>query len=175
MSAKPNPAPIEIADYDPGWPVQFKIIKSRISVALGPLAVAIEHVGSTSVPGLAAKPIIDLDIAVPEDADIPVGIRLLATIGYEHEGDLGITGREAFTTRTGLYRHHPYLVTVNGRELQRHIAFRNRLRTDISARNEYELLKRRLAIEFAADVTNYSKAKTEFVERILAEELGVGH
>lgn len=166
------PKPLTIAEYDADWPRQFELIQSRISKAFGPLAVTIEHVGSTSVPGLAAKPIIDLDIAVPGASGIPEGIRLLATIGYEPEGDLGITGREAFSVPEGSYAHHPYLVAVDGREFKRHIAFRNRLRSDVSARQEYEQLKRRLAIEFSSNTENYSKAKTDFVERILNEELG---
>lgn len=169
------PAPIVIADYDPDWPVQFESVKCRISAALGELAVAIEHVGSTSVPGLAAKPIIDLDIAVPEESDVPEGIRLLATIGYVHQGDLGIKGREAFDTPPGSYPHHPYLVTANGREFRRHIAFRDRLRRDKSTRREYEALKRRLAVEYRDNVDQYSEAKSVLIHPVLAEELGPDH
>ncbi len=169
------PVQIVISDYDPAWPVQFERIKAHVSSALGQLAVAIEHVGSTSVPELAAKPIIDLDVAVPTFTDIPEGIERLASIRYEHRGDLGIAGREAFDTPTGFHRHHLYLVAADGREFKRHVAFRSRLRRDDNARREYEQLKRRLAVEYAADIANYSIAKTEFVERILAEELGTNH
>ncbi len=167
--------PVVIADYNPNWPLHFEKLKEPISKVLGPLAIAIEHVGSTSVPGLAAKPIIDLDIVIAGENDIPEAIRLLATIGYTHEGDLGITGREAFSTPPDTYKHHPYLVVEGYEPFTRHIAFRNRLRRDAEARAEYETLKRRLAHEHRHDSENYSYAKTEFVERVLAEELGENH
>lgn len=169
------PSPIVIAEYSSDWVVQFEVIKAHLSEVLGSLAVAIEHVGSTSVPGLAAKPILDIDMAVPTSSDVPEGIARLSTIGYAHRGDLGITGREAFEPSPGYHPHHPYLLAADSREFRRHIAFRNRLRSDEQARQEYEQLKRKLAVEYAANVTNYSIAKTEFVERILAEELGSEH
>lgn len=164
--------PIVIVDYDPGWPAQFERIRLRVQSALGPLLVAVEHVGSTSVPGMAAKPIVDMDVAVAGKSDVPVAIERLAVIDYKHEGDLGITGREAFKPPSDLPLHHLYVVTVDGREFRRHIAFRNRLRRDPATAHEYEKLKRELAERFRNARENYSVAKTEFVERILAEELG---
>jgi GrpB-like predicted nucleotidyltransferase (UPF0157 family) len=166
---------IVIADYDPDWSVQFNRIKTELAAALGTLAVAIEHVGSTSVPGLAAKPILDIDIAVASVSDVPTAIQLLARLDYKHEGDLGIKGREAFSIPDGAYPHHPYVVTADGREFKRHIAFRNRLRRDESVASEYEQLKRQLAAQYGAGRDGYSRAKTEFVERILNEKLGADH
>ncbi len=166
------PSPIVIADYDPDWPRQFEILRDRFSAALGELPVAIEHVGSTSVPGLAAKPIIDVAMVVPSAADVPEGIRRLATIGYTHRGDLGVAGREAFDTPPDTYPHHPYLHASDGRELRRQIAFRDRLRRDEKVRNEYEQLKRARAARLVHMVPEYWESKTELVERILAEELG---
>lgn len=169
------PSPIVIADYDPDWPVQFEKIRSQVAEQLGPVAVTIEHVGSTSVPGLAAKPIIDIDIVVASDDDVPQAIELLRPLGYEHEGDLGVTGREAFAVPPGAYQHHLYVVTVGGRELKRHVAFRDRLRRDSQARREYEALKRRLAAQPGVDRSNYSQLKSDFIEKVLAEELGPEH
>ena len=89
--------PVSIQDYDPAWPDAFSKLAARVKAALGSLAVAVEHIGSTAVPGLAAKPIIDLDVVLASSTDLPEAIRLLATIGYVNEGDLGIAGREALT------------------------------------------------------------------------------
>lgn len=164
-----------ISDYDPDWSVQFERIEAKLAAVLGSLAVAIEHVGSTSVPGLAAKPILDIDIAIESVSEVPSAIQFLTEINYKHEGDLGITGREAFSVPEGAYPHHLYVVTADGREFKRHLAFRNRLRQDESAAREYEEIKRQLAAHYGADRDGYSRAKTEFVEHILNEELGADH
>jgi GrpB-like predicted nucleotidyltransferase (UPF0157 family) len=93
---------VEIVDYDPHWPEVFETLRQRIWAALGDVALSVEHVGSTSVPGLAAKPIIDISIVVPERSDVQTGISRLASLGYVHRGDLGIEGREAFANPDGL-------------------------------------------------------------------------
>ena len=85
-----------VAGYDPSWPGTFETLKSWILGAVGSVAVAVEHVGSTAVPGLAAKPIIDIDVIVATPAQVPLAIERLATLGYVHRGNLGIAGREAF-------------------------------------------------------------------------------
>src|SRR5262249_53704550 len=89
----------------------------------GYLVSAIEHVGSTSVPGLAAKPIIDLDVLLAPAAYLPETIQRLATLGYEHEGDLGIAGREAFRRRPTLFAHHLYVCLPKSEEFRRHISY----------------------------------------------------
>lgn len=80
----------------------FQQLRDRRAARLGPLAVAIEHVGSTAVPGLAAKPIIDLDVVIADRTDLPTVIQRLRPLGYHHEGNLGVPGREAFTTPAGI-------------------------------------------------------------------------
>lgn len=102
-------APIIIRDYDPLWPQQFETFRSRIAAALPRLATAIEHVGSTAVPGLAAKPVIDIDVLVRSATDLPLVIKRLASVGYEHHGDLGVTGREAFRAPADYCPHHLYV------------------------------------------------------------------
>jgi GrpB-like predicted nucleotidyltransferase (UPF0157 family) len=82
--------PLIIVDYDPQWPDLFAELRATVAEALGDLVVTVEHVGSTAVPGLAAKPIIDMDVVVPSVADIPEAIRRLAILGYVHRGDIGI-------------------------------------------------------------------------------------
>src|ERR1700758_3707621 len=99
------PTPLVIKEYDPQWPVLFEELRVKFSDLLGNMVSAIEHVGSTSVPGLAAKPIIDLDVLLASASYLPETIRRLATLGYKHEGDLGIAGREAFSTPPNLFAH----------------------------------------------------------------------
>lgn len=155
---------VRIVDYDPKWPQLFASLEASISGALGDLAIRIEHVGSTAVPGLAAKPIIDIDVVVATDR-VHDAIRQLASAGYAHEGDLGIFGREAFVSPDGLPTHHLYVCPVGSPELARHLRFRDYLRSDPSATAEYAALKRRLAA--TTDRAAYSPGKSEFIERAL--------
>ena len=165
--------PIEIAEYDPTWPAQFAEIAGRVRAAFadGPL-LAVEHVGSTAVVGLAAKPIIDIDVIVPSPSDIPDAIARLASLGYVHEGDKGVPGREAFLWPLGTPRHHLYLCLCDNAEYRHHIAFRNYLREHQSAARQYEALKRDLAVRFRDDRVAYNDGKKEFVETVLANAQG---
>ena len=159
---------IEIVDYDPLWPIQFAEIAARVRQALGAsLLVAIEHVGSTAVPGLAAKPIIDLDVVIPSAADLPQAIARLATLGYVHEGDRGLAGREAFHSPPGMARHHLYVCPADSGELRRHRLFRDHLRCHPEEARRYEALKRALATRCRGDHLAYSEGKTAFVQAVL--------
>ena len=160
-------APIVIVDYDPHWPEHFEVLLSRISPVLSPLAAAIEHVGSTAIPGLAAKPIIDIDVLLHSAADLSKAIARLATLGYQHRGDLGIPGREAFCPPPGNPPHHLYVCVPECLEYIRHIMFRNHLRTHPEEAHAYERLKRTLAGEYRNDREAYNQAKTEFVKAVL--------
>lgn len=160
-------APITLEDYDPRWPHQFEALRSRIAPALGPLAAAIEHIGSTSVPGLAAKPIIDLDILLRSHAGLADVIKTLASLGYQYLGDQGVRGREAFRSPASDFPHHLYVCLPDSEEYRRHLAFRNHLRTHPQEASAYANLKRTLAQLHAADRESYTLAKTEFIEEIL--------
>ena len=164
--------PVEILDYDPEWPAQFAEIAARVRVAFadGPL-LAVEHVGSTAIVGLAAKPVIDMDVVVPSLSDVPDAIARLAALGYVHEGDKGVPGREAFLWPLGTARHHLYLCVCDNAEYHRHIAFRNYLRAHPDEARRYAALKRDLAERFRDDRTAYSEGKREFVEAVLANAL----
>ncbi|MNV51043.1 dephospho-CoA kinase/protein folding accessory domain-containing protein [compost metagenome] len=91
--------------------------------------MTIEHVGSTSVPGLSAKPIIDMDVVVATRDDVKKAIQRLAILGYVHEGDLGAIGREAFIPPNGVPWHHLYVCTIDNAEYKRHIMFRDYLKS----------------------------------------------
>jgi len=161
--------PVVVVDYDPGWPATFGRLRDRLAGALGRLAVAIEHVGSTAVPGLAAKPIIDLDVVIADRADLPAVIRRLQDLGYHHQGDLGVPGREAFATPAGAPAHHLYVCAVGTPALDRHLAFRDALRADPGVADAYGELKRALAARLGHDRSAYTDAKSAFVERVLAQ------
>lgn len=129
--------------------------------------MSIEHVGSTAVPGLAAKPVIDIDVVIASEADLPSVISELAAIGYVYEGEIGIAGRHAFRPPGDLPKHHPYVCAVDNRELQRHLAFRDHLRENKRDAQAYGELKCELAEHFGADRDGYAQAKTAFVEDVL--------
>jgi GrpB-like predicted nucleotidyltransferase (UPF0157 family) len=158
---------IEIADYDPRWPAIFAALRARIADALGSLAQRIEHVGSTAVPGLPAKPIIDMDVVIATWSDLPATIEHLQPLGYHHEGDLGVPGREAFTTPPDTPPHHLYVCTTDSPQLAHHLAFRDHLRGHPNTARAYAELKSSLAQRFRADRGAYTDAKTTFIERIL--------
>lgn len=159
--------PIIIEEYDPSWPRSFESICSRITPAIGKFAKIIEHVGSTAVPGLAAKPIIDIDVLLKSPGDLPLAIAALEGLGYQHQGTLGITGRDAFQAPTHDVPHHLYVCSPGSVEFSRHITFRNYLRRHAKDAAEYARLKRNLSGRFSIDHEAYTDAKTEFIEEIL--------
>ena len=159
---------ILVVDYDPGWPAAFESLRSRVWPHLQDVALSIEHVGSTSVPGLAAKPIIDMTIIVPGPADVPIAITRLAKAAYVHRGDLGVTGREAFQAPEGLPAHHLYLCVAGNEALRNHLAVRDFLRAHPEAAREYGALKKRLAESHTDDIDAYVEGKSEFLLAILA-------
>jgi GrpB-like predicted nucleotidyltransferase (UPF0157 family) len=160
-------SPDLITNYDPGWPEQFEILRCRVAKVLGDLVARIEHVGSTAVPGLAARPIIDLDVLLASSKSLPAAIDGLAALGYKHQGDLGIPGREAFKPPPGPPSHHLYLFSDSSGEFSRHLAFRDYLRTNPDGARAYEGLKRTLALRFAEDRTAYVDGKNQFIREAL--------
>jgi GrpB-like predicted nucleotidyltransferase (UPF0157 family) len=151
---------IVVLPYDDIWAFEFEKIKMELETALKGAELSIEHVGSTSVKGLAAKPIIDIDIVIENDNFNIVRDRL-REIGYEHVGDLGITGREAFkyTDKKHLMDHHPYVCAKDSSELKRHIKFRDHLRTNIIDRERYSAIKLEMASKYPHDIDNYINGK----------------
>src|SRR5262252_1276306 len=136
--ARALPDSVTIEDYDPRWPRLFEMLRVRIFVVLEELAIAIEHVGSTAVPGLAAKPIVDIDVLLQSDDDLPLAISRLHALGYEHQGNLGIAGREAFRSPTSEFHHHLYVCPPNSRAYLEHLAFRDHLRSHPEDARAYE-------------------------------------
>lgn len=150
------------------------MIKDELTSALGQLAMGIEHVGSTSVEGLSAKPIIDIDVVIKDYTVLEEAVSALGAIGYRHEGDLGIAGREAFKYdgKEHLRKHHLYVCPEDSPELKRHIAFRDYLRTHSDAVREYSFIKEEGARAYPYDIDKYIEHKTPFIERIY-KEIGI--
>lgn len=156
-----------IKEYDPQWPILFEQLRITFAELLGDMVSAIEHVGSTSVPGLAAKPIIDLDVLLASADYLPETIRRLATFGYEHEGELGITAREAFRGPLNLFEHHLYVCLPNGEEFRRHILLRNYLRSHPADVSAYSKLKWELLARLGNDRAAYIQGKDGFVKQLV--------
>ncbi|MDA8313484.1 MAG: GrpB family protein [Actinomycetota bacterium] len=169
---------IVVVDYDPAWPQWFEHVRAYLWPAVEKLACGIDHVGSTSVFGLAAKPIIDVDIVVADDAGVRPVIDALAPLGYRWVGDLGVDGRQAFDTPTHptLPRHHLYLVVEGSKAHRDHVLLRDLLRADPDARRRYAELKRANVELAQGDIDVYVAAKAPFVAGLLTRaraELGL--
>ena len=158
---------IIVLPYDKKWKQDFLDIESELRAALGKMALSIEHVGSTSVEGLSAKPIIDIDVVV-QPGDVDAAIKALAAIGYNHEGNLGIEGREAFnySGKEHLREHHLYVCPEDSPELKRHLALRDYLRSHKEAVEEYSKIKLEAAALYPHDIDGYIKHKSSVIEKI---------
>ncbi|WP_326793684.1 GrpB family protein (plasmid) [Streptomyces sp. NBC_00841] len=165
-------AMIVVSDYNPRWAERFEDLRQRLAPHVADLAVSIEHVGSTAVPGCAAKPIVDLDILVSEEAVIPELISRLAAQGYRHEGDPGIRGREAFQAPPAAPEHHLYRVAAGSKPHLDHVLLRDYLRQRPDEVRRYSALKVDLAQRFPADSEGraaYSAAKSALAEELAAK------
>jgi GrpB-like predicted nucleotidyltransferase (UPF0157 family) len=131
--------------------------------------MALEHVGSTSVPGLPAKPVVDACIVGASRRDIPHVVKALARIGYVHRGDLGVPEREAFSHPPSLPKHHLYASLRGSPSLKNHLGLRDYLRSHPAAAEDYGKLKEALAQRFPEDIDSYIAGKTEFILGILRQ------
>lgn len=171
---------IKIVAYNPLWSQQFEALKTVLLKHLKSEFIQIEHVGSTSVKGLKAKPIIDLDIIIKKgNLEMPMIIAGLETLGYQHLGNLGISGREAFkrledtTPRDGSnkvwFKHNLYVCEEDSIGLQNHLIFRNYLRNHPQKVLEYGAIKEQLAMEYPHNIDLYIDGKTDFIIDILSK------
>ncbi|WP_338019690.1 GrpB family protein [Paenibacillus piscarius] len=160
---------VEVVPYDPAWKEEYLRIETRMLEIVGDLIIGAEHVGSTSVEGLWAKPVIDIDLVMESYDQLPEIIRRLESFGYMHQGNLGIEGREAFRSKQddGFMKYHLYVCPQDGKGYLEHIVFRDYLRAHPSARREYQAVKQRLARQHRYDIDAYCEGKTAFVQSIL--------
>lgn len=159
-----------MVEYDPVWPMRFERLRREYAQAMaaaGVPVVAIEHVGSTAVPGLAAKPVIDCDIVVAEQKHVAAASQALTGLGFTPLGDLGIPLRWAFKEPGRLAATNTYVVVQGSLSLRNHLAVRDILRADPGLREQYAAVKRRVGA-VAADIDEYGRGKNAMVQRILA-------
>ncbi len=160
-------ARVEVQRYDAEWPRIFERIYAQVWPAVQHSAMALEHVGSTAVPGLRAKPVVDACIIVASPRDIPPIVKALGSLGYVHRGDLGVPEREAFRHAPSLPKHHLYASHRHSLSVKNHLSFRNYLRSHPAAVEEYGKLKEALAQQFPEDIDSYIAGKTDFILGIL--------
>ena len=160
-----------VESYNKDWKKDFEDIKSELMPELEGKVISIEHVGSTSVEGLSAKPIIDIDVVISDAKAFAEVKAAMERIGYNHEGDLGIPGREAFKYegKEHLRKHHLYVCTKDAAELKRHISFRDYLRTHPEAVREYSRIKEEGAKLYPDDIDSYIEYKSPFIDGIYKE------
>jgi len=161
---------VVVLPYNPEWKEAFSKIADELSKAVESLALRIEHVGSTSVEGMSAKPIIDIDLVIKSEAEFSAVRTALESIGYQHEGDLGIIGREAFkyTDKPHLMEHHLYVCAEDSEELRRHLTFRDYLRNHPEAILAYSKVKEEAAKLFPEDIDGYIRYKSGVIEELYA-------
>ena len=160
-----------VESYNSEWKRDFEDIRSELMAVLEGKVISIEHVGSTSVEGLSAKPIIDIDVVIEDEDAFPEVKAAMESIGYTHEGDLGIKGREAFkyVGKEHLRKHHLYVCTKDATELKKHITFRDHLRSHPEAVREYSKVKEEGAKLYPEDIDGYINYKAPFIEGIYKE------
>lgn len=159
---------VVVVPYAEAWKTAFEKIKNEIEAEIGDLVLGIEHVGSTSVEGMSAKPCIDMDVIIKDYSVFDEIVSKLGAIGYIHEGDLGIRNREAFkyTNKPHLMKHHLYVCPQDSEELHRHIIFRDFLRQNIEAVKEYSSVKEKAAELYPNDIDQYIAYKSPCIEEL---------
>ena len=163
--------PLVVVDADLAWPQRFQEVATYLRPFVGDAALRIEHVGSTAVPGLAAKPIIDIDVVVAEASQVQGVLQRIESAGYQWVGDLTVSGREAFEPiRTPpLPVHHLYLVVENNRAHADHWLLRDALIESPDLVERYAALKRDNAVLADGDAERYTELKAAFVAEVLAK------
>jgi GrpB-like predicted nucleotidyltransferase (UPF0157 family) len=160
-----------VVEYDPSWPRRFEEEKARLLVVVGDQIEDIQHIGSTAVPGLGAKPIIDIQVSLRDLVLVQKCVGPLESIGYEYLGEYGVPGRHffhkparrPFSERT----HHLQIVEKGGEQWRKVLLFRDYLRAHPEVSQQYHLLKKGLVSRFGADRDGYTEAKTAFVRSVL--------
>jgi GrpB-like predicted nucleotidyltransferase (UPF0157 family) len=173
--------PSLLSPYNPTWPTAFQQIRQALEQALDGLGqpIDIQHVGSTSIQGMHAKPIIDIDIIIENKILLPEIKKRLETLGYQYKGDQGIAGRFAFRQSTGSVpfggtnsqpqAHHLYVCYADSLAVKNHLLFRDTLRSDKGLVEEYAALKMSLTDDHTITRETYTLRKTNFILSVLAK------
>jgi GrpB-like predicted nucleotidyltransferase (UPF0157 family) len=159
---------VEVVPHDRQWRSIFHTESQYIANALGKNAIAIHHIGSTSIDTIYAKPIIDFLVEVKDINQVDDRNLAMESIGYEVMGEFGIEGRRYFRkdNQEGFRTHHIHTFEVNSAQITRHLAFRDYMRDHPDVAQKYSDLKRKLAAEYPNDITGYQAGKSEFIKEI---------
>jgi len=158
---------VRLEPYTPAWADAYVEERDRISSVLGDRILGIEHVGSTAIPEICAKPIIDIAVAVRNLEAAERFAPLMARIGYDYAGDGGVPGHRIFGRGPRIRTHLVHAVVADGEAWRNYLAFRDALSSDQELAKEYDSLKRGLAAKFPDDRPSYTAAKGHFIERVL--------
>jgi GrpB-like predicted nucleotidyltransferase (UPF0157 family) len=159
---------VVVVPYDPEWPSLYLEEQTRLRAALGDIILDIQHVGSTAVPGLDSKPVIDIGIAIADFEEGFNTIPIIAELGYNFRGEVGVPGRHFFIQgrpRT----HHVHMSEITNSDWIERLKFRDHLRENPESAKHYAELKTALAQQFPDDITAYSNGKTNFILKILSQ------
>jgi GrpB-like predicted nucleotidyltransferase (UPF0157 family) len=158
-------------DYDPRWIEEFENIRLYLQRILNEHITAIEHVGSTSVVGCAAKPILDIDLVVDTHTDFETVKVILESVGYAHRGNQGIEGREVFKRlfNDDYMAYHLYCCQKDSVELLRHLSLKAYLTDHLIIRDDYSRLKKRLALQHSESILDYMEGKDHFIKQMLID------
>lgn len=169
---------LQLEPYNPQWKTEFEKLQQVLAIILKDIPVTIEHIGSTAIPGMIAKPILDIDIIPEKEESLPFILKLLEEAGYISKGEQGVPGRFAFrqmnsftpVASSGIewMPHHLYVCFANSLALKNHLVFRDALLSDQTIANNYYQLKKKLLNEKGMTREVYNKRKTEFVLSVLA-------
>jgi GrpB-like predicted nucleotidyltransferase (UPF0157 family) len=159
---------VKLVQYDKQWKKLFEKESALISSRIKDYIVDIQHIGSTAIPGIAAKPIIDIAVAIDDLSNIKQVVNLLEKGEYEYRGEQGIPDRHLFVRGDEECRtHHLHVMVNTSNEWKKHILFRDYLRQHPTEVKQYSDLKKRLAAEFEFDRGKYTDGKEEFIKSII--------
>jgi GrpB-like predicted nucleotidyltransferase (UPF0157 family) len=161
---------VALHPYDPAWPRLFEEEAARLQAAIGAYVLDIQHVGSTSIPGLAAKPIIDIAVAVANFEEAAICVEPMQRLGYEYRGENGLPRRHFFV-KGAPRTHHVHLNEIHSADWQQQIAFRDHLRGHPAVASEYDAVKQELAHQFPTDRLAYTEQKSGFIFNVLRKAI----
>jgi GrpB-like predicted nucleotidyltransferase (UPF0157 family) len=159
---------VEVVPHDPKWQEMFKVESNRVREALGENVVAVHHIGSTAIPCIYAKPIIDLLVEVKDITKVDGQDTSMESLGYEVMGEFGISGRRYFRkdNQEGIRTHQIHIFTVGSDQVKRHLAFRDYMIAHPEDAQNYSELKRSLARKYPTNIDGYMDGKDEFIRDI---------
>jgi len=164
---------IQVVAHNPAWRDEFKAEARRITRALGDLVIHLHHIGSTAIPGIFAKPIIDFLMEVDDIVELDDRSLVMEELGYEPMGEFGIPGRRYFrkNNASGVRTHHVHAFEADSTEVERHLAFRDYMMAHPEEAQAYSDLKRKLAQEYPDDIEAYMDGKDPFIKEYEAKAI----